>query len=122
VGRTCRRQPLAYALSSWLEPAQRWHPDGTYTWAQAAQLAQPTKPCLELPCRDHDWRLTDDPVLAVDQLTKLGQGLRAVAGAGLGDGLLGRLRSQLGPLAFFPFGFRGVGRGLGDRGQDLVFV
>src|SRR5919109_1444446 len=28
------------ALSSSLEPAQRWHPDGTSTWARAAQLAQ----------------------------------------------------------------------------------
>ena len=46
---------------------------------------------LEVPDRDHDRRLADDPVAAVDQFAELGQGLQAVPGARLAQVLLGLL-------------------------------
>ena len=51
---------------------------------------------------DHDRGLADDPVLAVDQLTELGQRLQAVAGVCLGGALLRAVFSAcLAALAFF---------------------
>ena len=45
----------------------------------------------EVPQRNHDRRLADDPVLAVDHLGELGQRLQAVSRPGLGQVLLGAL-------------------------------
>ena len=50
---------------------------------------------FEVPRRNHHGRLADDPVAAVDHLAELGQRLEAVAGVGLFDALLGRLRALL---------------------------
>ena len=52
--------------------------------------------------RDHDRRLADDPVLAVDQLAELGQRLQAVAGVRLRGSLLRPLLRRLRRLLLLP--------------------
>ena len=52
--------------------------------------------------RDHDRRLADDPVLAVDELGELRQRLQAVAGVRLRGGLLGALLALLRLLLLRP--------------------
>ena len=75
---------------------------------------------LQVTGRDHDRRLADDPIAAVDQLTELGEGLQAVAGVRLGQRLLCGLSCPLGRLGLLPFP-RGLGGGP-DPLQELVLV
>ena len=49
------------------------------------------EPLVQVTKGNHDRRLADDPVLAVDQLPELGQGVQAVPGARLAEVLVGLL-------------------------------
>ena len=66
---------------------------------------------LQLPHRDHDRRLADNPVLPVDQLTQLRQRLQAVMGVGLGERLLAFLLGPPGRLLFASWSWRPWRRG-----------
>ena len=73
---------------------------------------------FQVPHRDHDRWLADDPVPAVDQLAELGQRLQAVMGVRLGGHLLGVLLGPPGRLGLL-LGLGGLG-GVAHRLQELL--
>src|SRR5215218_9925861 len=76
---------------------------------------------VQVPHRDHDRGLANDPVLPIDHLAELRQRLQAVTRVGLLAGLLGRL---LGPLGRLPLllGLGRLGGGTTYPLHELVLV